>query len=144
MLIRRAGQTLNEYAIVIAVITLSIMGINTYLKRGIQNAIKSTADDLGSPAQDIYKIQSQTLGVMETGMVDYWGRTWTHAQKKTNLAEVQQSAPNPMRTFTTVKDESINMGAWTAAYKLGAADGFSAKDKIKKIDSAINNAGNSQ
>jgi hypothetical protein len=143
MLISRAAQSLNEYAIIIAIITVSIMGINTYLKRGIQNAIKSTADDLGSPAQDIYKIHSQTLGVMEPGMVDYWGQTWANAQKENNLVEVQQSAPNPMRTATTVKDESINMGAWVATDKLGAADGFSAKDNIKKINSALNNAGNS-
>jgi len=33
MLLARAAQTLNEYAIVIAIITLAIMGINTYLKR---------------------------------------------------------------------------------------------------------------
>ncbi len=144
MLINRAAQSLNEYAIVVAVISLSIMGINTYLKRGIQNAIKSTADDLGSPAQSIYKIQSQTLGVMESGLVNYWGQTWTNAQKETDLTQVQQSAPNPMRTFTTVEDDSINMGAWVATYKIGDSESFGAKDKIKKIDSGINNAGNTQ
>lgn len=144
MIISRAAQSLNEYAIVIAIITLSIMGINTYLKRGIQNAIKSTADDLGSPAESIYKIQSQTLGVMESGMVNYSGSTKTDAQKETNLAQVQQSAPNPMRTFTTVEDDSINIGAWVATYKLGDSESFGAKDKIKKINSGSNNAGNSQ
>ncbi len=132
MLFDRPAQTLNEYAIVIAIITLSIMGINTYLKRGIQNAIKSTADDLGSSASGIYKIQSQTLGFMESGLVEYSGSTNIVLDKKTKLLALPQAAPNPVRTNTIVKDNSVSTGSWTAIYKLGDSESFGAKEKAKK------------
>lgn len=132
MLFTRSAQSLNEYAIVIAIITLGIMGINTYLKRGIQNTIKSTADDLGSPAESIYKIQSQTLGLMETGMVQYNGLTKTTAEKKTTLLEVPPVGNNPVRTFTTDKDNSLSTGSWVTTYQLGGTESFGAKEKADK------------
>lgn len=45
MLVRRA-QSINEYAMVIAIITLAAVTMQTHIKRGIQGVIKRTADDL--------------------------------------------------------------------------------------------------
>ena len=132
MLFTRTAQSLNEYAIVIVIITLAIMGINTYFKRGIQKTILLTADDLGSPAQDMYNIHSQTLGLMETGLVSYNGLTATAAEKKTNLLEVPHSMPNPVRTLTTEKDTSVSAGTWSVTYKMGNTESFGAKEKVTK------------
>lgn len=43
---RKRAQSLNEYAIVIALITLAGIGMQTYIKRGIQGNIKAMADVL--------------------------------------------------------------------------------------------------
>ncbi len=139
MLFGRAAQTLNEYAIVIAIITLAIMGINTYLKRGIQNVIVSTADDLASPAVDLYKIHSQVLGSMESGLVGYSSNTNTRADKETSLVEVPPSGSDPVRTYTTVKDNSISSGAWSTIYQMGGTESFGGKEKAKKPPSGNNN-----
>lgn len=138
MFFTRTAQSLNEYAIVIAIITLSVMGISTYVKRGIQSTIKLTAGDLASPAENMYKIQSQTLGLMETGLVSYNGLITTTAEKKTNLLQVPPSGNNPVRIFTTAKDTSTSIGTWSATYKSGDTESFGAKEKVKKLSSGGN------
>lgn len=137
MLFTRTAQSLNEYAIVIAIITLSVMGINTYVKRGIQNTLKLTADDLGSPAESKYKVKSQTLGVMETGLVSYSGSTTTMALKNTNLLQVPPVGNNPVRILTTQRDGSFSTGTWTATYKQGDTESFGAKEKVNKPSPAV-------
>lgn len=132
MLLGRAAQTLNEYAVVIVIITMAIMGINLYLKRGIQNTIVSVTDSLASPATAIYKMNSQTLGAMESGLVEYSGGTNISPSQETHLLALPQSAPNPVRTNTIVKDNSVSTGSSTAIYKLGESESFGAKEKTKK------------
>jgi hypothetical protein len=43
---RKKAQSINEYAMVIAIITLAAVSMQTYVKRGIQGVIKLSADDL--------------------------------------------------------------------------------------------------
>ncbi len=42
----KKAQSINEYAMVIAIITLAAVSMQTYVKRGIQGVIKLSADDL--------------------------------------------------------------------------------------------------
>ncbi|MFH1191179.1 MAG: hypothetical protein V1670_03175 [Candidatus Omnitrophota bacterium] len=58
------AQSFNEYAIVIALITLVVMGTQIYIKRGIQGIVKTSADTLAG---------EQTEGRIE---VDEATRAW--------------------------------------------------------------------
>lgn len=57
-----SGQSLSEYAIVLAIVFAGAIGMQTYLKRGIQAGIKATADNLSgetinsSKAKDYDKV----------------------------------------------------------------------------------------
>ncbi len=52
----KKAQSFNEYALVIALITLVGIGMQTYIKRGIQGVIKGTADDLVTQSTTAPKI----------------------------------------------------------------------------------------
>ncbi len=41
------GQSLVEYSIILAIVGAALMGMQMYMKRGIQAAIKVSADQLG-------------------------------------------------------------------------------------------------
>ncbi len=44
MEIKRRGQSIWEYVAVLGLVTLAIMAINTYFKRGVQGRLKDMAD----------------------------------------------------------------------------------------------------
>jgi len=46
-LIDRKGQSTLEYAILIVVIIAALISLQTYIKRGLQGRLKSSADDIG-------------------------------------------------------------------------------------------------
>ena len=41
------GQSISEYAVLIGLITLALVGMQVYMKRGIQGVVKVAADQLG-------------------------------------------------------------------------------------------------
>lgn len=41
------GQSMAEYAILLAIVSASLIGMQTYMKRGIQGVIRAAADDVG-------------------------------------------------------------------------------------------------
>lgn len=43
---RKRGQSINEYVLVIALVTLAGIGMQNYIKRGIQGIVKTSADTL--------------------------------------------------------------------------------------------------
>lgn len=45
---KSAGQSLSEYVIFIGVVSAALMGMQTYVKRGIQAVVKTQADAIGS------------------------------------------------------------------------------------------------
>ncbi len=137
----KRAQTLNEYAMVFIIMATSFLMLQIYLKRGIQSMVKSTADDLGKPAQDIYKIGSQTLGVMESGLVEYKDvEVSVNSEKESTLDEFPHSNPNPVRIFEVVKDNSAVSGTWTTIYKLalGGAGTFNADERTRRAGSGNN------
>lgn len=134
MLTNKIAQTLNEYAVVIVLMTTAFVGIQMYFKRGIQGVVKLAADDLGNASESVYGVQSQTLGVMEQGLVDYSVEDpiATQGQKKSTLVQVHQDDPNPMRTYTTEYDTNSVAGTWNVTYKVGPSESFGAKEKTQK------------
>ncbi len=46
-IINRKGQSTLEYAILIIIIIAALVSLQTYIKRGIQGRLKSSADDIG-------------------------------------------------------------------------------------------------
>lgn len=138
----RRAQTLNEYAMVFIIMATSFLMLQVYLKRGIQGVVKSTADDLSMPAQDIYRIGSQALGVMEPGLVEYKDvQVGVNSEKESTLDEFPQTNPNPVRIFEVVKDDSAVSGTWATVYKLGlgGAASFNAGERTRRAVSGQDN-----
>lgn len=49
---RKIGQSINEYVLVIVLVTLAGIGMQSYIKRGIQGIVKTSADTLAGEAGD--------------------------------------------------------------------------------------------
>lgn len=47
-LLSRKGQTTLEYAILIAVVVAGLIGMQVYVKRGVQGRLRGASDDIGS------------------------------------------------------------------------------------------------
>jgi|GEM_PF-1945485 len=72
----RRGQNLAEYALIIGVVSLALVAMQTYFKRGIQSIVKVSADELSRNATKFYcdtyrDIDGQTLGSISTSMLEY-------------------------------------------------------------------------
>ena len=68
----KKGQNFLEYALLVGCIALALSAMNVYFKRGIQGVIKSTQDDLASPAVQVFSelnngqvVNGQILGMAE-------------------------------------------------------------------------------
>ena len=46
---KKAGQVAMEYALIIGVAALALVGMRLYFQRGIQSAVKIAADEMGDP-----------------------------------------------------------------------------------------------
>ncbi len=47
MLNRRRGQSILEYAMIVAVVVAAFLAIQIYMKRGVQGKLRSSVDDIG-------------------------------------------------------------------------------------------------
>lgn len=69
----RKGQSITDYAIVLGVVTVVLMSMSTYMKRGIQARIKDSADEFSDGVQYkgfddgvVMKSEYVTAGVEKT------------------------------------------------------------------------------
>jgi len=60
---KNRGQSASEYALLIALVLAAFVGMQTYVKRGIQAAIKENIDEFGEQSADERTIQD--LGLSE-------------------------------------------------------------------------------
>jgi len=60
MRIRKSQSTL-EYALVVSVIVGALVGLNTYIKRGVQGKLKDSADSIGDQFDPETFTQTRTL-----------------------------------------------------------------------------------
>ncbi len=44
----RMGQSTLEYAVLIVIIIAALLGVNIYMKRGLQGKMRATTDEIGS------------------------------------------------------------------------------------------------
>lgn len=119
-MMRKKAQSFNEYAIVIALITLVVMGTQIYIKRGIQGVIKGSADILGS----------QEAGVIESGLYrleDDQNPLTINIRKD---IPITVSSGGGTRDLTNIRnDDTAVTGAWNATYKYYNIDTFNARDR---------------
>jgi len=47
MVRRRRGQSVLEYAVIIAVVVSALLAVNIYMKRGLENRMRQSGDDVG-------------------------------------------------------------------------------------------------
>src|SRR3989338_5151144 len=59
---KRAASSFMEYVLILGVVSAVLIGMNTYIKRGMQNRLKEMTDYFISPTQleELYKTTSQT------------------------------------------------------------------------------------
>ncbi len=64
----RKSQSLIEYSLILAIVGAALVGMQFYMKRGLQAAIKISADQLGSQqgAQVLINFRRQTNSISET------------------------------------------------------------------------------
>lgn len=132
---QKKAQSLNEYAMIIGLVTLVFIGMQTYVKRGIQNIIKDTSDQLGEPAYQAYSstlnANSQVLGSIETGLVNY---TVVHPLDVTTQREyTSTAAASGASAEAIVYDTTSVFGQWKSVYKPAESVMFGASQKDKKL-----------
>lgn len=83
-LLFRRGQSITEYILLIGIVTAALLGMQVYMKRGIQAVIKSASDEMGEQkkgAVDVdYKLDWKWKGYSKTD-------TSTTANKTTKKEE---------------------------------------------------------
>ncbi len=91
----KKAQNVTEYALVIAVVTVALLTMQTYFKRGVQSVVKVVADDYGRQGEPVGDIEYATKKKVYYEGYDGKGHqfavtsksssTWT--QTKTNLGD---------------------------------------------------------
>lgn len=51
------AQNLVEYTLILGIVTVALLGMQTYFKRGIQSMVKTVADDYGSQGDAIGNLE---------------------------------------------------------------------------------------
>jgi hypothetical protein len=138
----KKAQNFSEYALIIAVVTILLFGMQVYFKRGIQGVIKATSDDLGTPVKEITEnANSQFLGVKEYNMKAYSAEpTTVTSGQEIVTAEENKGA----RTTTINKDETITEASWTVTYNASQQNQFGgqkSKDQAGGVTGASATAG---
>ena len=135
---KRRASSLLEYSIMFAIVVSALMGMQTYMKRGVQGVVKSTADELGALAEQSYAgglttassatpalENAQVLGAGETGLVRYEavGDITTQMDNTIILTEVSDSS---VRRRDIVEDVIQTQGQWTTESTTAGASSFNA------------------
>jgi Flp pilus assembly pilin Flp len=118
---REKAQNLSEYALILGVVSLALIVMQPYFKRGIQGVIKATADDLGSVATQDYNttygknIDAQNLGKASSGLVSYTAQKPLTIEAEKKITKIESATPGSdlSRTTKIDKDISTTSGKWT-------------------------------
>ncbi len=88
LLIKKRGQSTLEYAILIVVVIMALIGIQAYLKRGISGRMRDSADQIGdqfNPGYTTYNYSTSTYakvnetvedGATTTTYQNQWSERW--------------------------------------------------------------------
>ena len=117
----KKGQSLLEYSLIIGCVTVALLAMQVYFKRGINGIIKATSDDLSSPAADFYSakegrtVNPQFLGAEEVGLLEYAQREPTNVTKKQEIVTTELG--RGQRKFVINDDNTTTTGNWTVKYR---------------------------
>jgi len=101
MLMRRA-QSILEYSVVITCVVLSLIAMQSYMRRGIQGRLRNDADSLGQP----YEPGSTTS---DTTLQSSSSTTTTTTMTKTgNVTQTTVVTNTPYDTEHRVGSETVN------------------------------------
>ena len=134
MLKHKKAQSLNEYALVLALVAMAGIGMQIYIRQGVQSVVKLTADNLATGG----RLESVTVapeeaanallnGVKELGLNDF---------KMINPIEIHTVKKTAVDT-TTTREKTINQddtqvtGKWAVTYTLNTADIYNSLEKQK-------------
>lgn len=108
------GQNLIEYGLILGIITVALLGMQVYFKRGVQSVIKIAADDYagyrkqGDPVSNIemaakkkiYEVDKKVL--MDSKNTGSWTQTIANKGESNIRSEIKGS--------TTTKADSVWIG----------------------------------
>lgn len=66
------GQSITEYAILIGIVSAAIMGMNVYVKRGVQAGIKQSVDQMASQEDGVAETRLGKKGVADILSSQNW------------------------------------------------------------------------
>jgi len=134
------AELMVEYALLIGIIVTALMSMQTYMKRGVQGVIKTTADNLAAPinttpdySPPIKDLDSQVLGIWEPGLIQKNIETapTITAERDITLTETPPVGSQPTRVTTINKDQTTSSEKLSVVYVLGQDQTFTASDKMK-------------
>lgn len=102
MLKRIKGQSIVEYALIIAVVAAALLAVNIYVKRGVQGKLRETSDDIGA--------QFETHNTMVHSVRDRSGKTVEAASSGVIDVYNNGTMGSTADTSTTYGNESV--GTW--------------------------------
>ena len=97
LLIKNRGQSTLEYAILVVVVIVALIGIQAYLKRGISGRMRDSADQIGdqfSPEYTQYNFVTDSYAVINEEQDAYQTTTrydtqWTQRYGNETIANFQ-------------------------------------------------------
>lgn len=102
------GQSMGEYVVLIGIVTLALITMQTYMKRGIQAGIKIAADELGrqEDAVDLGNIPKEISKAIEKRATP--GESIVHRQANTHIELNQDGAKGLVqREHSEVKEINL-------------------------------------
>ncbi len=128
------AQSFNEYALVLALVTLVGLGMQNYLKQGVQSVVKLTADNLatGGNLENTTVAPADAANALLNGVREPGLYTLTMV----NPIEVKIDKKSTVDTTTTrdktvSKDDTKITGKWNVTYYLENTGTFSSLEKQK-------------
>jgi hypothetical protein len=115
------GQSLLEYSLIIGCVTLALLAMQVYFKRGIQGIVKATSDDLSSPVVKYYSdfenrsVNPQFQGVEESGIFNYTEYRPTNVTRKQEIVTTELG--RGQRGVVINNDNTTTTGRWVVKYK---------------------------
>lgn len=93
----RNGQTLTEVALIIGIVGLALIGMQVYVKRGLQGKAKDLTDKIIGPGQSAYQQDTSGLAI-------YKSTSELSTESTATLKELEGGAKSLSGTETTIDD----------------------------------------
>ena len=106
----RQGQSILEYVLLVGIVTLVLVYMGTDFKRGIQSAVKVTADQLGSQTNADQEFDSSVQQSILVNSLSRFAQTHQQAHGE-RFGILNQQQADTTETFTNSVTNIINPGS---------------------------------